>query len=151
MEKKLFGTDGIRGVAGEPPLDPKTVFVIGRSLGEYLRLRVSAPRVLVAEDTRESSPWIAETLAGGLSDSGVAVATPGVLTTPGLAFVTAAQGYTSWHCSSSQRPNRSTLLQCSLYTLIEAYRAMSVNYQLRPVTPRVTPGGMRAFFMMSHE
>jgi phosphoglucosamine mutase len=95
MEKKLFGTDGIRGVAGEPPLDPKTVFVIGRCLGEYLRPRASVPRVLVAEDTRESSRWIAETLAAGLSDSGVAVATPGVLTTPGLAYVTAAEGFTA--------------------------------------------------------
>jgi phosphoglucosamine mutase len=95
MGKKLFGTDGIRGVAGEPPLDPKTVFVIGRCLGEYLRPRASAPRVLIAEDTRESSRWIAETLAAGLNDSSVVVATPGVLTTPGLAYVTASEGFTA--------------------------------------------------------
>ena len=95
MEKKLFGTDGIRGVAGKPPLDPETIFVIGQCLGEFLRRRSSAPRVAVAEDPRESSHWIAETLAAGLKEAGVAVGTPGVLTTPGLAYLTAAERFTA--------------------------------------------------------
>ena len=95
MRKELFGTDGIRGVAGEPPLDSRTIFVIGRCLGEFLRPRSPAPRVAVAEDPRESSHWIAETLAAGLKEAGVAVGTPGVLTTPGLAYLTAAEQFTA--------------------------------------------------------
>ncbi|MBI3933903.1 MAG: phosphoglucosamine mutase [Acidobacteria bacterium] len=94
VEKKLFGTDGIRGVAGEPPLDSKTVFVIGKSLGDFLCSRVSRPRVLIGEDTRESSRWIGETLAAGLREAGVDASTPGVLTTPGLAYATSAEGFT---------------------------------------------------------
>jgi len=98
-EKQLFGTDGIRGVAGHPPLDSPTVFVIGRSLGEYLRSHASrsgpagVPGVLIAEDTRESSRWIAETLAAGIQEAGIEPSTPGVLTTPGLAYLTSAGNY----------------------------------------------------------
>ena len=110
-DKQLFGTDGIRGLAGEPPLDSSTVFVIGRSLGEYLRERLarpgvlSAPRVLIAEDTRESSHWIAETLAAGLREAGAEAATPGVLTTPGLAHITSAEGFsTGVMISASHNP-----------------------------------------------
>lgn len=94
VTKKLFGTDGIRGVAGEPPLDPKTVFVIGKSLGEFLLSKVERPRVLIGEDPRESSRWISETLAAGLQEAGVESCTPGVLTTPGLAYTTSAEGFT---------------------------------------------------------
>lgn len=107
MEKKLFGTDGIRGVAGESPLDPPTVFVIGRCLGRYLRPSVARPRVLIAEDTRESSRWIAETLAAGLREAGVDAKTPGVLTTPGLAYVAAAEGFSAGvMISASHNPYR---------------------------------------------
>lgn len=95
VAKELFGTDGIRGVAGKPPLDPQTVFVIGKSLGEFLSSKTSRPRVLIGEDTRESSRWIGETLAAGLQESGVEASTPGVLTTPGLAYATSAEGFTS--------------------------------------------------------
>jgi phosphoglucosamine mutase len=104
-EKRYFGTDGIRGVAGEPPLDAKTVFVIGKSLGAFLASRAMRPKVLIGEDTRESSRWIGETLAAGLVENGVQPQTPGVLTTPGLAFATAAEGF---HCgvmiSASHNP-----------------------------------------------
>jgi phosphoglucosamine mutase len=86
--KQLFGTDGIRGVAGDPPLDPQTIFAIGQCLGEHLRGPAVPSRVVIGEDTRESSAWIAETLAAGLWDSGVEATTPGVVTTPGLAYIT---------------------------------------------------------------
>ncbi len=63
MDKKLFGTDGIRGVAGESPLDPATIFALGLCLGRDLDKEAAHPRVVIGEDTRESSPWIAETVA----------------------------------------------------------------------------------------
>jgi phosphoglucosamine mutase len=98
-DRKLFGTDGIRGVAGDPPLDPHTVYLIGKSLGEYLLSRAASRgeqgtlRVVIGEDTRESSRWIAETLAGGLQTCRVEAVSPGVLTTPGLAFITSAESF----------------------------------------------------------
>ena len=52
-ERKLFGTDGIRGIAGEAPLDATTVFATGMALGHSLRETTSKPRVIVGRDTRE--------------------------------------------------------------------------------------------------
>jgi phosphoglucosamine mutase len=95
MEKQLFGTDGIRGVAGQYPLDAPTVFTIGRCLGEYLRPGTRRSRVVIAQDTRESGRWIAETLAAGLLETGAEVQTPGILTTPGLAWITPAEGFSA--------------------------------------------------------
>ena len=90
--KELFGTDGIRGVAGEPPLDPATLFACGVSLGQSLRSRPGSHRVVVGEDTRESSRWIAETVAAGLKQAEVPVTAAGVIPTPGLAFLTTSEG-----------------------------------------------------------
>ncbi len=75
--RKLFGTDGIRGIAGEPPLDPTTIFAAGLALGHSLRKATSAARVLLGRDTRESSPWIAATFAAGLRDAGTQVESAG--------------------------------------------------------------------------
>jgi phosphoglucosamine mutase len=84
--RKLFGTDGIRGVAGEYPLDKKTVYAVGRALGDHLPH--GPRRVVTGQDTRESSAWIADTVHAGLRDSGVEVASAGVITTPGIAYLT---------------------------------------------------------------
>jgi phosphoglucosamine mutase len=92
-ERKLFGTDGIRGIAGEAPLDATTVFATGIALGHSLRETNSKPRVIVGRDTRESSPWIAAILADGLRDSGTQVESAGVITTPGIAFLTHTHGF----------------------------------------------------------
>jgi len=91
--RKLFGTDGIRGIAGEVPLDATTVFATGIALGHSLRKTAAEPRVLVGRDTRESSPWITATLAAGLSTTGVRVESAGVLPTPGVAFLTHTHGF----------------------------------------------------------
>ena len=85
MAKQLFGTDGIRGVAGEYPLDPATIFAFGAALG---REAMGTGEILVGADTRESSPWIAELVAGGLERSGARVRYAGVVTTPGVAYLT---------------------------------------------------------------
>jgi phosphoglucosamine mutase len=85
MPKSLFGTDGIRGVPGTPPLDDATLFATGHALGTYLHREHSAARVLIGMDTRESGPHIAAVLAAGLSQAGASVAFAGVITTPGVA------------------------------------------------------------------
>jgi phosphoglucosamine mutase len=85
VAKELFGTDGIRGVAGEYPLDPATIFAFGAALG---REALGDGEILVGADTRESSPWIAELVAGGLESAGARVCYAGVITTPGIAYLT---------------------------------------------------------------
>jgi phosphoglucosamine mutase len=90
MGKQLFGTDGIRGVAGEPPLDPATVYACGLALGKDLtrgRSRVR-PEVVIGMDTRESGPAIAAQLASGLEACGVTTRFAGLITTPGVAWLT---------------------------------------------------------------
>jgi phosphoglucosamine mutase len=88
--KKLFGTDGIRAVAGQPPLDPATVHAIGLALAKSLG---ASPRILMGQDTRESSDWIAATLTSGLTQGGATVESAGVITTPAIAFLTARHGF----------------------------------------------------------
>jgi phosphoglucosamine mutase len=91
--RKLFGTDGIRGVAGEYPLDRKTIFAVGRALGDHLPQ--GPRRVVIGQDTRESSRWISDVLAAGLRMSNVVVESAGVITTPGIAYVTHTQGFSA--------------------------------------------------------
>jgi len=91
--RQLFGTDGIRGVAGEYPLDRQTVFAIGRALGQRLAMRDIEARVLIGQDTRESSDWISSVLAAGLEASLVQVVSAGVITTPGIAYLTRANHF----------------------------------------------------------
>jgi phosphoglucosamine mutase len=85
MAKKFFGTDGIRGVPGTPPLDDATLHAVGRSVGAYLHQQHQLPHALIGMDTRESGPHIAAVLAAGLMQSNVDVTFAGVLTTPGVA------------------------------------------------------------------
>jgi phosphoglucosamine mutase len=85
MSRQFFGTDGIRGLPGEPPLDDATLFATGVALASYLRREHQHGRVLIGMDTRESGPHIAAILAAGLSQAGAAVAFAGVITTPGIA------------------------------------------------------------------
>src|SRR5216684_4589990 len=85
MAKELFGTDGIRGVPGTPPLDDATLFATGRSLGAYLNREHGKAHVLIGMDTRESGPHIASLLAAGLVQAGATAAFAGVITTPGVA------------------------------------------------------------------
>jgi phosphoglucosamine mutase len=85
--RKLFGTDGIRGVAGDFPLDASTVFIIGQALGHRLAKKEKQPRVVIGQDTRESSAWIADTVAAGMASRGVAIESAGVVPTPAVAYL----------------------------------------------------------------
>jgi phosphoglucosamine mutase len=90
--RKLFGTDGIRAVAGEAPLDKRTVYAVGVALAAKLG---AGARVVMGMDTRESGPWIAATLAAGLQAGGAAVEFGGVLTTPAVAFLARRHGFSA--------------------------------------------------------
>jgi len=88
LGKELFGTDGIRGVAGEYPLDPATVHAFGLALGHDVMRQEPGAEVLIGTDTRESGSWIAELVAGGLERAGARVRHAGIITTPGVAYLT---------------------------------------------------------------
>ncbi|HKB99564.1 MAG TPA: phosphoglucosamine mutase [Terriglobales bacterium] len=91
--RQLFGTDGIRGVAGEFPLTRDSVYWIGRALGHDL-VRVNAKaRVVIGQDTRVSSRWIADRFLQGLASVGVEARSAGVITTPGVAFLARSQKF----------------------------------------------------------
>jgi phosphoglucosamine mutase len=90
---KLFGTDGVRGRAGDPPLDPETVRRLGAALVRALPANARGVRLLVGRDTRESGVWIEEALARGANGEGAAVTSLGVVPTPAVAYLTRSSGY----------------------------------------------------------
>ncbi|HSE17140.1 MAG TPA: phosphoglucosamine mutase [Pyrinomonadaceae bacterium] len=86
--KALFGTDGIRGEAGQFPLDPATVSAIGFSLASHLAERTATPQIIIGRDTRESGETIERALIAGATGAGAKCMSAGVITTPGVAFLT---------------------------------------------------------------
>jgi phosphoglucosamine mutase len=97
MAKQLFGTDGIRGVPGQYPLDDATLEKAGYALGKHVaaeaQRRGAKPRVLIGRDTRESGLHIAERIAKGLDAAGAEATSAGVLTTPGVAWLVNQEGF----------------------------------------------------------
>ena len=91
--RRLFGTDGVRGAAGEFPLDPATVHALGMALGDIARGLAPSPEVVIGMDTRESSPWLANQVAGGLDERGARARCAGLATTPGVAYLTRTQDF----------------------------------------------------------
>ena len=90
--RKLFGTDGIRAVAGESPLDQRTIYAVGVALA---RTMGANPRVILGMDTRESGPWIAAALAAGLRAGGATIDNAGVITTPAIALLVRTHGFSA--------------------------------------------------------
>jgi phosphoglucosamine mutase len=93
--RRYFGTDGVRGEAGKPPLTPEFVLRLGQAAGAYFRQESPRPVVLLAKDTRESSDLLEALLAAGLMSQGVRVEHLGVLPTPGVAHLTRRLGATA--------------------------------------------------------
>ncbi|HWQ33614.1 MAG TPA: phosphoglucosamine mutase [Blastocatellia bacterium] len=87
--REFFGTDGIRGVAGQFPLDEATIERIGWSLARELTVKNgSAPLIVTGRDTRESGEWIETAIARGIAAAGGQYRSAGVITTPGVAYLT---------------------------------------------------------------
>lgn len=91
--RQLFGTDGIRGVAGEFPLTAESTYLIGRALGHDLVRNTSKAKAVMGQDTRESSGWIADRVAAGMAAVGVDMHSAGVITTPGVAYLARTRGF----------------------------------------------------------
>src|SRR5215467_3503182 len=92
QQRQLFGTDGIRGVAGEFPLTRQSTYLIGRALGRDLVQTTRRAQAVIGQDTRESSRWIADRVAEGLAAIGVDVHSAGVITAPGVAYLARTRG-----------------------------------------------------------
>jgi phosphoglucosamine mutase len=86
---KLFGTDGVRGVAGSYPLDPPTIARLGAAIVRVRPFERPA-RIVVGRDTRESGEWIERELARGAASAGAVITSAGVIPTPGVAFLAGA-------------------------------------------------------------
>ena len=94
MSHRLFGTDGVRGRAGEYPLDHETVARLGAALVRAMAPSAARPvRFIVGRDTRESGEWIERELARGVRSEGAVMTSAGVLPTPAVAYVTRSMGY----------------------------------------------------------
>jgi phosphoglucosamine mutase len=144
MSKKLFGTDGIRGVAGEPPLDRRTVHAAGLALGKDMRERGHEGQALIGMDTRESGPWIAAELAAGLQAEGVSARFAGVVTTPGVAFLTRSDKFGAGiMISASHNPfqdNGIKVFATTGFKLPDAEERM-IEEEIFRILPDVTPSG----------
>ncbi|HEX9930640.1 MAG TPA: phosphoglucosamine mutase [Pyrinomonadaceae bacterium] len=88
--KKLFGTDGMRGEAGQFPLDAEIVKIVGASLARQFSEKNGGktPKFIIGRDTRESGAWLEAAFREGAASEGATVVSAGVITTPGVAFLT---------------------------------------------------------------
>jgi len=91
MSRTYFGTDGIRGTVGEPPITPDFVLRLAHAVGRVLKRTEERPTVLIGKDTRISGYMLESALESGFNSAGVDVVLLGPLPTPGVAYLTRAQ------------------------------------------------------------
>lgn len=87
-DKKYFGTDGIRGVAGLSPLDPESIVRLGKALAKIFLKGAHKTRIVIGKDTRLSGYMIESSLAAGLTSMGADIMLVGPVPTPGIAYLT---------------------------------------------------------------
>ena len=91
MSRKYFGTDGIRGTVGQPPITPDFVLRLAHAVGRVLKRSEARPTVLIGKDTRISGYMLESALESGFNSAGVDVVLLGPLPTPGVAYLTRTQ------------------------------------------------------------
>lgn len=92
---KLFGTDGIRTIAGEYPLDPRSIRILGGALIGLLIEEGLPPRVLIGRDTRESGAWMEEALVQGINRGRGEAVSAGIVPTSAVSYLTAKKGFSA--------------------------------------------------------
>ncbi|MGB8958200.1 MAG: phosphoglucosamine mutase [Candidatus Aminicenantales bacterium] len=95
MKKKLFGTDGVRAVAGHYPLDPPTISRLGQALVRLLESKGQGTRLLIGRDTRESGSWMERSLARGVRAAGGEAVSAGVIPTSAVSYLTKTHGFSA--------------------------------------------------------
>jgi phosphoglucosamine mutase len=103
---KLFGTDGLRAVAGEFPLDSATVELLGRVLFSFLKEKNLETEIIIGQDTRESSDQLFTALTKGFCEAGGRIDRAGVISTPALAFLAKKEGKCAIAITASHNPFR---------------------------------------------
>lgn len=93
--KKLFGTDGVRAVAGRYPLDPPTICRLGQALVGLLESKGLGTRLLIGRDTRESGPWMERSLARGVRVAGGEAVSAGIIPTSAVSYLTKTHGFSA--------------------------------------------------------
>jgi phosphoglucosamine mutase len=95
VKKNLFGTDGIRAVAGTFPLDPPTISRLGQALVGLLEKKGLGTKVLIGRDTRESGPWMERSLARGVRAAGGETVSAGIIPTSAVSYLTKTHGFSA--------------------------------------------------------
>ena len=90
MRRKLFGTDGIRGIANAEPMTVETATAVGRAVAYYFRNSISRHKIVIGKDTRLSGYMFETAISAGIMSMGGDVLLVGPLPTPGIAFITAS-------------------------------------------------------------
>ncbi len=90
MSRTYFGTDGIRGTVGQPPITPDFMLRLGHAVGQVLRRTSGRATVLIGKDTRISGYMLESSLEAGFASAGIDVLLSGPLPTPGVAYLTRA-------------------------------------------------------------
>jgi len=85
---RLFGTDGIRGIANIHPMSADTILKLGQTIGLYFKRHHASPKILIGKDTRRSGYMLEQALGAGICSVGVDVKQLGPLPTPGIAYLT---------------------------------------------------------------
>lgn len=141
----LFGTDGIRGEPGTYPLDPPTIYTCARSLASHLRERLGRPpRVVTGRDTRESGRWIEGLVTRALRDMEADVISAGIMTTPGIAYLTRSQQFDAGVVISASHnpvPDNGIKIFASTGAKLDDQLEQAIEADVRqaaPVTPSAT-------------
>ena len=95
---KLFGTDGIRGIANEYPMTTEVALNVGRAIAYLSKKKGHAPRIIIGKDTRLSGDMFESAIISGICSMGVNVISVGVIPTPGIAFLTHRYACRRGHC-----------------------------------------------------
>src|SRR5678815_3944246 len=90
MDRRLFGTDGVRGTANFDPMTPEMALRLGRAVAYHFRHKSRRGRIVIGKDTRLSGYLFESALASGITSMGADVMLCGPLPTPGIAFITSS-------------------------------------------------------------
>ena len=89
---KLFGTDGIRGIANQYPMTPEMAVIIGKAVAAIFKGDHKQSKIIIGKDTRISGDMLEHALVSGICSMGVDAYLTGILPTPGVAFMTSSIG-----------------------------------------------------------
>jgi phosphoglucosamine mutase len=160
---KFFGTDGMRGVSGQFPLDYATVCVLGEALVELLEEKGILPKIIIGRDTRESGKWLEQALFQGVGSQKGEAISAGIIPTSAVSFLTKKHHFSAGIViSASHNPyqdNGIKIFSSSGMKIPEAWekrleegireRQRPIDPQMMPIDPEPTLGQEYTEFLLS--